>query len=181
MSDRPAGTRRIIIGVGDLRRRLGERSTVPIDVLLPSVEVIASVSNSERPVVGEVVIESIERGVSVLGAVDFEWSADCRRCLEPVVGDAHVSIDEIYQIDAPPDSDVLDLEGDQIDLLPLVRDAVLVGLPLAPLCREECVGPDPERFPAKTIDEVEAAAALAEPEADPRWSALDQLDFGNES
>ena len=32
------------------------------------------------------------------------------------------------------------LLGDQLDLMPLARDAVLLHLPLAPLCRDDCAG-----------------------------------------
>lgn len=170
-------TKHLTIGVGDLRRRLGERRSIEINVLLPVLEVIASRSVADQPVVGQVVIESIERGVSVTGQVESAWLADCRRCLDEVEGRSEVLIDEIFQVDAPDDADLIDLEGDQIDLLPLVRDAVLVGLPLAPLCREDCTGPDPDRYPAVTADELDAERAAEEPAPDPRWAALGELDL----
>lgn len=93
-----------------------------------------------------------------------------------------VEIDEIFQIDAPEDSDLLDFDGDQIDLLPLVREAVLFSLPLAPLCREECAGPDPDRYPAQSFDDfLEAQAGQrAAAGGDPRWAALDDLTFDDE-
>lgn len=169
----------ITVGVSDLRQRLGERKTIAIDVLLPELEVIASRSVPDEPVAGEVVIESMERGVSVRGEVSYRWVGDCRRCLDEVTGKSDVTIDEHYQVGAPSDSDIIELEGDQIDLLPLVRDAVLVGLPLAPLCRPDCTGPDPDRYPALTEDELEQQRATEadadDPPGDPRWAALDQL------
>lgn len=173
-------TSKIPVGVGDLRRRLGERKTVGIDVLLPELEVVASRSVAEEAVIGEVVIESIERGVSVLGAIEFAWLGECRRCLDDVAGRSDVTIDEIYQVNAPDDPELIDLVGDQIDLLPLVRDAVLVGLPLAPLCGPDCIGPDPDRYPTVTAEELEIERAEAEPEADPRWAALGGIDFSDE-
>ncbi len=177
-------TRHLTIGVIDLRRRLGERMTVDIDVVLPPLAVVASHSLDHEAVTGSVVLDSIERGVSVLGSVTFDWEGDCRRCLEPVVGRSTVPIDELFQVDAPDDSDLIDFDGEQIDLLPLVRDAVLIGLPLAPLCRPDCAGPDPERYPTLTADEWERDAAnRAEPEAvpvDPRWAALTELELPDE-
>jgi uncharacterized protein len=171
----PRPTTKFPVHVADLRRRLGERRTVDIDIVLPRLKVVASQSVAERPVVGSVVVESIERGVSVFGSVTFGWVSDCRRCLEPVAGAADVVIDEIYQVGAAGDIDLIELEGDQIDLVPIVRDAVLVGLPLAPLCRAGCVGPDPDRYPAKTADDIEVERLEAPPQSDPRWAALDQL------
>ncbi len=150
---------------------------VEIALDLPTLEVIAS-RTAEGPVVGSVVIESIERGVTVSGSVAFNWNGDCRRCLEPVDGKSDVDIFEIFQVGAPDDSDdIQELIDDTVDLVPVVRDAVLLALPLAPLCREDCGGPDPDRYPAKTIDQVEEESATADPVADPRWAALDGLSF----
>jgi uncharacterized protein len=67
------------------------------------------------------------------------------------------------------------LTSDEIDLEPVVREAVLLALPLAPLCDEGCLGPAPERFPA-TVEDGDVAE---EPPRDPRWAALDQLDLGD--
>ena len=49
----------------------------------------------------------------------------------------------------------------------------MLSLPLSPLCEENCVGADPERFPTIVEDE-----ALDEDIAiDPRWSVLSELTF----
>lgn len=169
---RPA---RLLVNVADLRRRLGQRRLEPIEVHLARETVVSS-STLDVPVTGEVTIESIELGVSVLGGVRFGWEGECRRCLEITGGELHVEIDEIFQVGADDDSELLPLEGDQIDLVPIVREAVVLSLPLAPLCRDDCPGPDPDRYPALTEDELEELEAEeAEPGPDPRWAALDQL------
>ena len=168
--DSPA---RLTINVADLRRRLGQRRTEPVDIRLARQTVVGS-RTTDRAVVGEVVVESIERGVSVCGQVRFAWEGDCRRCLEVTEGEFEIEIVEIFQVDAPEDSELLDLQGDQIDLVPIVRDAVVLSLPLAPLCRDDCAGPDPDRYPARTEVDLENEAA-AERIPDPRWAALDEL------
>lgn len=161
------------ISVTDLRRRLGERRHIDIDVLLPSLAVVASRSKPE-PVTGELTIESIERGVSVTGTIEFEWEGECRRCLEPVAGRAVVPVLDIFQVNAPDDvEEISELVDNTIDLVPVVRDAVLLGLPLAPLCRDDCAGPDPDRYPTITEEENEAA----ERPPDPRWGPLAGLDL----
>ncbi|MGH1490901.1 MAG: YceD family protein [Acidimicrobiales bacterium] len=169
---------KLIVNVADLRRRLGQRLIEPIEIQLETLSVVGSRTKPE-PVRGELTVESIERGVSTYGAVVFHWEGDCRRCLEVIVGQLEVDIMELFQVGAPEDSELIPFDGDQIDLVPVVRDAVLLSLPLAPLCRQECAGPDPDRYPALTADEIEeqkAAEAAAVP--DPRWAALDQLDLG---
>lgn len=166
---------KLLVNVTELRRRLGQRRDVEIDVVLPMQTVVGS-RTTPQPVLGAVTIESIERGVSVIGQVRFGWAGDCRRCLEEVAGEIDVDLDEIFQVGAPDDSDIIDFDGETIDLVPLVGDAVALSLPLAPLCGEDCEGPDPERYPALTVD---AASEQAEAERgpDPRWAALEQLDL----
>ena len=73
----------------------------------------------------------------------MDWQGTCRRCLEPVEGEAEASVKEIFERH-PVEGETYLLDGESIDLEPLVRDAVLLALPLAPLCREDCPGPAPE-------------------------------------
>jgi uncharacterized protein len=167
-----------LVNVTDLRRRLGQRQVEPISLVLAPSQVIAS-RTTQEPVVGQVTVESIERGVSVTGSVSFVWEGDCRRCLEPTGGSLTIEIDEILQIDAPPDSDIIDFDGDHFDLVPIVADAVVLSLPLAPLCRDDCAGPDPDRYPtlahdADTAERDEQGNLI---DGDPRWDALRQLDL----
>lgn len=170
-------TRRHDVNVGELRQRLGQRLDIEIDHLYEPVQIVDTRTEPE-PVVGAVTFESIERGVTVTGQVTFAWSGDCRRCLERVEGRETIDLFEVFQTDADPDDgEVAPLENDTVDLVPVVGDAVVLGLPLAPLCGPDCSGPDPDRYPARTADDVEAEAAAAEPTPDPRWAALDGLSF----
>jgi uncharacterized protein len=50
----------------------------------------------------------------------------------------------------------------------MVRDALLLALPLAPLCEEACAGPEPGGHPL---------GAGGEPVPDDRWAALKDLKF----
>lgn len=168
----PERPTRLIVNVADLRRRLGQRRAEPVEVILAKQVVVGS-RTVQRPVTGSLTIESIERGVSAYGIVVFEWEGDCRRCLEIVTETTEIEIAEIFQVDAPENSEIIDFPGDQIDLIPVVRDAVALSLPLAPLCGDDCAGPDPDRYPAVTVDEREAA----EPVPDPRWAALGELNL----
>jgi uncharacterized protein len=84
-----------------------------------------------------------------------------------------VELSEVFEPQPTP-GETYPIDGDDLDLEPLVRDAVLLHLPLAPLCREDCRGPAPEVFPA-----VVAGEGAEEPDdgppRDPRWAALDVL------
>ena len=100
--------------------------------------------------------------------------------LEPVGGEVDLRVHEVMASDEPgrsaPETDAADayqLGGDEADLEPVVRDAVLLALPLSPLCADDCVGPDPEWLPsADSPAETEDG-----PAGDPRWAALDVLRF----
>jgi len=56
---------------------------------------------------------------------------------------------------------------------------VLLALPLAPLCTEDCRGPAPELFPTRVEGEGEEPEEEEGPGpiSDPRWAALAELDF----
>jgi uncharacterized protein len=78
---------------------------------------------------------------------------------------------EIFQPDAS-EGETYPIVGDRIDLEPLVREAVLPALPLAPLCSAGCEGPVPEAWVG---DEDPDLDEQGERPPDPRWAALDAL------
>ena len=123
---------RLTIDVTDLRRRLGQRREVEVDLDLEPIQVVETRSSS-APVTGALVVESIERGVRVTGEIQLAWTGDCRRCLDEVEGVATGPIDEIFQVAAPDDGDIRDFDGELVDLVPVVAEAVAFSLPLAPL------------------------------------------------
>lgn len=116
-------------------------------------------------------LENAIEGVVATGGIGADAEGECRRCLEPVAEELDLSIREIFEL-KPTEGETWPIVDDRVDLEPMVREAVLLALPLAPLCRDDCPGPEPDRFPTRTasVDPVENAAP-----ADPRWSALDQL------
>jgi len=68
------------------------------------------------------------------------------------------------------------LNGDLLDLEPAFRDAVVLALPMSPLCREDCPGLCAEcGVPLADAD----PGHRHEEAADPRWAALEQ--FGDQA
>ncbi len=150
--------------------------TVEVEQSLPDLEVIATRS-TDVPVTGELTIESIERGVSVTGFLTVHWVGDCRRCLESVPGIERPFVDEIFQIGAEPGGDLIPFDGETVVLDQVIRDTALASLPLSPLCRPDCAGPDPERYRPGIGERVGDPDAPPEPQGDPRWAALSDLDL----
>ena len=61
---------------------------------------------------------------------------------------------------------------DAVDLAPVVHDALVLALPLSPLCRVDCPGPSPDAYPVTVADDAAQTAAR-----DDRWAALDAVTF----
>jgi uncharacterized protein len=91
-------------------------------------------------------LESVMEGVLVSGEVDVPVTGSCARCLEPIEDSLVLDVQELFAYagsttEATSEEDeVRRLEGDFLDLGPMVRDAVVLALPLAPVCTEDCQG-----------------------------------------
>jgi uncharacterized protein len=168
------------IGVTELRRRPGNRAEVRRVVPLDGMAVSSAAVPDGADAVVEVTLESLSDGVTARGAVTVPWEGECRRCLETTSGTLVAPIEEIYK-DDPDEGETLPIAGDAIELGQVVHDAVILGLPLAPLCREDCVGPEPEQFPVGADDAAAEGGDDAERPMDPRWAALDELRFDSDA
>jgi uncharacterized protein len=96
----------------------------------------------------EVQLEGVAEGVLVTAAVTAPLAGECARCLEPFAAVTHVRFQELFTSAAEdseagqPDGEdgyLLDGSG-QLDLEPALRDAVVLELPLSPLCEDGCPG-----------------------------------------
>jgi uncharacterized protein len=167
---RPGGSR-FRIDVADLRRHPGERRPVELERTFDDIRVADVEVPPDAPVGLEVVLESVQGGVEVTGRATGAWRGPCRRCLDPVDGRLDVPIHELF-VDVPVEGETYPIDHDTIDLSPMTRDALVLALPLAPLCRDDCPGPDPEGFRVGTPSDEDPEA---ERPRDPRWAALDVL------
>ena len=111
-------------------------------------------------------------GVVVHGTVTTAWRGQCRRCLTDVEGTSVSVVDELFQ-QQPRHEDAIEITGDRIDLAPVVREYVLLDLPDAPLCKDDCAG----ICPNCGIDRNTATCDCDTSATDPRWSALEGLNF----
>jgi uncharacterized protein len=116
-------------------------------------------------------LEHVADGIVVRGWVHAPWQAVCRRCLRPITGEASVHVDELFE-PAPLEGETYPLSDDTLDLRPLVRDALVLELPIAPLCAEDCAG----ICPHCGADRNESPCSCRTDEPDPRWAALRSLE-----
>ena len=148
------------------------------------LELIGVPTGADVPL--EVRFEAVSEGVLVTGTAIAPLAGECARCLAPLTSSVTVGFQELYlyaesrhdKHDKHDDQEEQDagelyhLDGDLLDLEPAFRDAVVLALPMSPLCREDCPG---------LCAECGAPLADAGPghrhdaAVDPRWAALQQL------
>ena len=91
-------------------------------------------------------LESVMEGVLVSGELDVPVEGSCARCLEPIEDSLHLDVQELYAyegsttVETSEEDEVRRVEGDYLDLEPLARDTVVLNLPLAPVCSDDCAG-----------------------------------------
>ena len=156
------------VNVVELRRQVGNQREVSEVVVLDDVALPTSRVAPGVPVQVALVLEAVSGGVSATGTLSSEWDAECRRCLDVVRGELVVPFAEVFEA-RPTEGETYPIDEDSIDLEPMVRELLVLALPVAPLCRPDCEGPLPEEFPV-VIESEEAV-----PPRDPRWAALEEL------
>jgi DUF177 domain-containing protein len=166
-----------VIDTRELGRRPGAmrryRRDVPVLAGL-GLDVIGIPAGAE--VALDVRLESVVEGVLVSGTASAPVAGQCARCLDPMADRLEVDVTELFAypdtatVDSTDPDEVSRVVDDLVDLEPVVRDAVLLELPQAPLCRDDCPGLCPECGAKR----AELGADHRHETMDPRWAALQQ-------
>lgn len=173
----------LVIDTRSLPRRPGSMITVDRTVPAPADLGVAMARVPEgSPIEMDLRLESVLEGVLVSGSVDLEIRAECARCLDPLGWHEEIHLTELFRYpatdargavveeDDESDDPLPVLRDDLIDLQPTLRDAVVIDLPMAPLCRDDCRGLCPSCGFRLEEDPDHTHEVL-----DPRWSALAAL------
>lgn len=117
-------------------------------------------------------VDWIEGGRVVLtGTVSIPWTGECRRCLGDAGGMVVADVREIFE-PKPTEGETYELKGDVIDLEPMLREAIVLEFPMAPVvCRDDCAGLCPECG----VNKNETSCDCDTEVRDIRWAALDDL------
>ncbi len=150
----------------------------------------------EGPVGLDLTLEAVSDGVLVRGDVTAALRIPCARCLAPTVHPRRAHVTELHRrtVRAPgrgagsrgraaedeaddggPEEgeEYLLVDGDAaLDLDRMVRDALLLDVPVRVLCRPDCAGLCPVCGRDRNAGPCDHATA---PTGDPRWAALDDL------
>jgi uncharacterized protein len=130
------------------------------------------------PLEGIVQLTRTNRGLYVRARMRTAIAGLCSRCLRELEIPLDVAIDEEalpsidivtgLPVDRSAEPDVLRLnERHELELEPVVREAIQLGEPLAPLCRADCPG-----LCAVCGADLATTPHQHPPEIDERWEAL---------
>ena len=185
----------------DLPRRPGEMLEYELTIDSHETlgfEVLAIAA--DEPIDIDLRIESVAEGVLATATVRTEASGECGRCLDPVFYDVDETFQELYEYVEDPrqarkknkpgkaghkraqksDDDDLDedlirqMDGELIDLDGPIRDAIILNLPINPLCDADCPGLCPDCG----IKWIELPEEHEHAPADIRWAGLENWNTG---
>ncbi len=126
--------------------------------------------------------KGVIQDIRVQGDLATSVEMACARCLEPVTRDVARKFELLYR---PQGSDagreeisVTDAEaeigyyqGEGVELKDILREQILLAVPMKVVCREECKGLCPQC--GQNLNQ--GACQCAQPLGDPRWNALKGL------
>ncbi|MBV9622610.1 MAG: DUF177 domain-containing protein [Acidobacteria bacterium] len=124
----------------------------------------------------------IVNDIRVTGRLSTRVELSCARCLEPIVRDVGKQFELLYRplgADAgreelsvtAVEAEVGYYEGGGLLLEDILREQILLALPLKAICREDCQGLCPHCGRNLNLE----ACTCREPVEDPRWSALKDI------
>lgn len=148
----------------------GAKKPIEISTLISDLKTSGSHVPVDSPTNFSGEAESIVGGLVVTGTVTNTWEGECRRCLGKASGDIKVKVRELFEAKST-EGESYPLESDQIDLEPVLIEAVMLELPVAPVCKEDCKGLCPNCGTNWNTSTCKCPTEIT----DPRWAALDQL------
>ncbi len=106
------------------------------------------------------------QGILVQGEFEGKAPAECVRCLTGFDQPLHAAFEDLYAFDkrSTTESGLILPEDANIDLEPLVRDYLLIEMPISPVCKPDCKGLC--RFCGANLNEVSEDHHHPEEESD---------------
>jgi uncharacterized protein len=116
-------------------------------------------------------------GLLAQGRLQTEVESDCVRCLTDVALPLSVKFQDLfyYPADRAVDSDLVIPEDGNIEFGPLIREDVLLSIPMHTLCKPDCAG----LCPTCGQNKNEGDCTCADETVDPRWADLEALRKGH--
>ena len=163
-----------------------ELRSIPFDVSFApgGIEFLDKKLRQSEPlrVIGEAAIANPAGEIRVRGHISGRIEFDCDRCLEAGVLEVDADFDLHYAPDegdwaghemaiSEEDSEMGFYEGDGLELAEVVREQVLLTLPMQRTCKPDCLGICPICWQNRNHTECQCRRQAV----DPRWDALRSL------
>lgn len=165
-----------VVGIARLRKEPGSVMNFDLEGVIEDLRFSSSYVEEGEVIHVRGSAESVHGGILVSGEIGTRWKAECRRCLGSAMGELRIEFRELYEraehgSELPFEGDTYPYSGDVIDFRDMLKDQVLLELPLAPLCRDDCKGLCSSCGADLNLGECRCDNVPV----DPRWGALDVL------
>ena len=187
-----------VFNTHDLPHRAGEMREYELDLEISDPLGIDLLSVKPGEIIEiDLRIQSVDEGVLATARLVATATGECTRCLKPIIWPIDENFAELYYYESRAaktnakkgskskstheediDLEVDDLSfmvGDEIDLEPAIRDAIILNMEVNPLCSEDCPGIEAKQGENWSY----LPADQAQVPADPRWSALKDFPLKN--
>ena len=192
-SKKPVNEGAFLLNTHELPRRAGEMKEYELDIEAPFRVGVPLIGVPEGDIIEiDARCESVTEGILVTAEIYAVAFGECIRCLDPVELPVDRTIQELYRYEPTDDKgkknrkkaeeeddldedEALFVEGEQVNLEIPILDAVILSLPVNPLCDEECMGLCPdcgEKWESLPEDHAHDVV-------DARWAGLGALDLGS--
>src|SRR5881296_3505039 len=162
----------LLVDVGSMVGRSGTSREIVLAERIPGLVGTLGWVEENDPVRIELTAESLLEGIEVTGWLSGKLRLRCSRCLADYEERFRQAVDEIFYLGTPLDEEGYQVTGDTIDLEPMVRDLVVLAIPVAPLHSEDCHGLCPECGADLNVVDCGHRAESA----DTRWAPLMSLE-----
>ncbi|MDA8396250.1 MAG: DUF177 domain-containing protein [Actinomycetota bacterium] len=161
------------VSITKLSKAPGSVLQVDVEGAIPEMFVSSAWVADDGTVHAKGQLEAVHSGILFSGTATIEVTSECRRCLGRSTQPMQVEIRELFEADfKEEEGDTYPVEGDHVDLTEMLRDAVVLALPAAPLCSAECKGLC--QVCGTNLNETDCGHKGGG-DIDPRFRILDQL------
>ena len=126
-----------VLSVADLLGRDTLSRPVTIETNIDWGTEMSKVS-PDIPVVADLMLHPVSGGVAVTGSVEYTTIDTCFRCLDEFSTPRRASIGALF--DSSEDDETYFLDGNDIDVEQMLLDEVLLAVPVAQVCGDDCPG-----------------------------------------
>ena len=129
----------LVIDVGDLRGAPGATKKIQASEAIQGLQGALGRISEEHPLKLDLLAESMVEGIAVSGKLEGTMHLVCSRCLMEFEDPVDATIDEVFHF-SPSEDEGYQVEGRTIDLRPLLRDVLVLAIPIRPLHAPGCKG-----------------------------------------